>query len=83
VPLPGHTRGSLVVVIGSAAFVGDLFRGAVVGSSAETHFYMCDLDDNQRDIRWLLDTFPNATVFFTGHSGPVSREALETYAGNR
>lgn len=80
VPLPGHTRGSLVVVVGKAAFVGDLFRGAIVGSSAETHFYICDLDDNERDIRWLLDAFPRVTVFFTGHFGPVSREALETYA---
>jgi glyoxylase-like metal-dependent hydrolase (beta-lactamase superfamily II) len=83
VPLPGHTRGSLVAVIGSAAFVGDLFRGAVVGSSAEPHYFMCDLDDNKRDIRWLLDTFPDVTVFFTGHFGPVSRGALEAHAAGR
>lgn len=74
IALPGHTRGSVVVVTGEAAFVGDLFRGSIVGSSATTHFYMCDLDDNRADIRRLLgELAPRATVFFPGHFGPVDR----------
>jgi glyoxylase-like metal-dependent hydrolase (beta-lactamase superfamily II) len=81
VVLPGHTAGSLVVVLGEAAFVGDLFRGAIVGDTAETHFYMCDLEDNRRDIRALLDEIaPGATVFFTGHFGPVARSEVEALA---
>ena len=77
-PLPGHTPGSLVVVLPRAVLVGDLFRGAVIGSSAEVHFYMCDLDDNRRDVRVLLDQLaPTATTFFVGHFGPVSREDVE------
>jgi glyoxylase-like metal-dependent hydrolase (beta-lactamase superfamily II) len=74
IPLPGHTRGSLVVVAGDAAFVGDLFRGAVVGSGAATHLYMCDLEANRRDIaRLLTELAPAASRFFVGHFGPVSR----------
>lgn len=77
VALPGHTAGSLVVVLANAALVGDLFRGAILGSTAETHFYMCDLDDNQRDVRALLtEVAPRAATFFTGHFGPVARPAV-------
>jgi hydroxyacylglutathione hydrolase len=75
--MPGHTAGSLSLVVGEAAFVGDLFRGAIVGSSAVTHFYMCDLADNRRDIRGLLDAHPAVKTFFTGHFGPVAREEVE------
>ena len=82
-PLPGHTPGSLVVTIPGAALVGDLFRGAIAGSSAEVHFYMCDLEDNRGDVRVLLEQLaPTATRFFTGHFGPVSRDAVaERFAG--
>jgi glyoxylase-like metal-dependent hydrolase (beta-lactamase superfamily II) len=80
-PLPGHTRGSLVVVAGEVAFVGDLFRGAAVGSGATRHLYMCDLEDNRRDIHALLDTIaPHARHFYLGHFGPVTRAEVEALA---
>jgi glyoxylase-like metal-dependent hydrolase (beta-lactamase superfamily II) len=79
VPVAGHTDGSLVIVLGKAAFVGDLFRGSIVGRRAETHFYMCDLADNRRDIRQLLDSYPDVEVFFTGHFGPVRRAEVEAF----
>jgi glyoxylase-like metal-dependent hydrolase (beta-lactamase superfamily II) len=73
--VPGHTAGSLVVVHGDVAFVGDTFRGAIVGSGAETHLYMCDLEDNRQDVaRILRELAPHAKTFFTGHFGPVDRE---------
>lgn len=76
-PLPGHTAGSLVLVVDELAFVGDLFRGSIVGSSAERHFYMCDVADNDADIATLLsDLAPRATSFYVGHFGPLSRDAL-------
>ncbi len=77
VPLSGHTKGSLVVLIPNAAFVGDLFRGSIPDFSAERHFYMCDIADNDADIRALLGMGPFQT-FFTGHFGPVNRLAVET-----
>jgi hydroxyacylglutathione hydrolase len=75
--LPGHTPGSLVINLGDAALVGDLFRGAILTSSAEVHFYMCDLEGNRRDIKTLLNQLtPSASVFFPGHFGPVKRAAV-------
>ena len=78
VPLPGHTAGSLVVIAEDVALVGDLFRGEIAGRGATTHFYMCDLDDNRRDVAWLLDVgAPRAQTFFVGHFGPVRRAAVD------
>jgi glyoxylase-like metal-dependent hydrolase (beta-lactamase superfamily II) len=73
-PVPGHTPGSLVVTAGAAVFVGDLFRGAIVGDGAELHFYMCDVAANRADVqRVLREIAPSGRVFFTGHFGPVER----------
>ena len=78
IQLPGHTPGSLVIVLGRVALVGDLIRGELLGCDAVTHFYMCDLADNERDIEQVLQELaPNADVFFPGHFGPVSREDVE------
>ncbi|MCA9610863.1 MAG: MBL fold metallo-hydrolase [Myxococcales bacterium] len=78
VPLPGHTPGSLVVVLDEVALVGDLFRGTVFTEGASVHFYMCDLEDNHADVRELLDALaPSAHTFFPGHFGPLARGAVE------
>jgi hypothetical protein len=44
---------------------------------------MCNLADNRGDVRVLLERLaPTATRFFTGHFGPVSRDAVaERFAG--
>ena len=82
VPLPGHTLGSLVVVFKDFALVGDLLRGSIVGSGAETHLYMCDVESNRRDIASLLETIgPHGELFFVGHFGPVEREAVARHFG--
>jgi glyoxylase-like metal-dependent hydrolase (beta-lactamase superfamily II) len=83
VPLPGHTPGSLVLRFGHAVLVGDLLRGSVLGSSAEVHFYMCDLDDNRRDVHDVLARWPEATTWFVGHFGPVSRQAVIARFGEK
>ncbi|MFO0708537.1 MAG: MBL fold metallo-hydrolase [Sandaracinus sp.] len=73
VRLPGHTEGSLVVVVSNAALVGDLFRGNVFDAGTSVHFYMCDLEDNRRDVAHLLgELAPAAVTFFPGHFGPPS-----------
>jgi glyoxylase-like metal-dependent hydrolase (beta-lactamase superfamily II) len=77
VPLPGHTPGSVVVVVPGAVFVGDLLRGSIVGSGAETHFYVCNIERNRRDVRSLLEgEAHDAQLIFTGHFGPLTREAV-------
>lgn len=78
IPMPGHTPGSLVVVAGPYAFVGDLVRGCILGKCAAVHLYMCDLGDNHRDITALLEQHaPRAVRIFTGHFGPLGRRELE------
>jgi glyoxylase-like metal-dependent hydrolase (beta-lactamase superfamily II) len=77
VPLPGHTKGSLVVIAGDLVFVGDLFRGSLIGSGAATHLYMCDLEGNKRDVAKLLNELaPSAKLFLPGHFGPVERQSV-------
>jgi len=84
VPLPSHTEGSLAVVAGRAALVGDLFRGGIAGAGAEVHFYMCDVAKNRGFIHgFLAGEAREATLFFPGHFGPVSRdEVIERFVEN-
>ncbi|NVB38357.1 MBL fold metallo-hydrolase [Pseudenhygromyxa sp. WMMC2535] len=83
VPVPGHTPGSLILVLGEVALVGDLFRGSILGHAAVPHFYMCDLEDNRADIHGLLtELAPAAQVFFVGHFGPVKRKKVEKLAAD-
>ena len=66
--------------IGDAVFVGDLVRGKLVGKGPTTHFFMCDLEDNQRDIRTVIDELsPNAVRVFPGHFDMFSIDALRDY----
>ena len=75
--LPSHTDGSLALVVGPHAFVGDLLRGDIFTATASVHFYMCDLDRNRRDIERLLDEHPEVTTVYPGHFGPLARAEVE------
>lgn len=78
--LPGHTRGSLVVTVGDVVLVGDLLRGGIIGSGAETHFFMCDLEGNRRDVKRVFTQLaPEAQVVFVGHFGPVTPDAVRAH----
>lgn len=75
--LSGHTRGSVIVTVGDVVLVGDLFRGSIIGTGAETHFFMCDLEENRRGITRVVSALaPNAKTYFVGHFGPVTSEAV-------
>lgn len=81
-PIPSHTPGSLLVIIGPHAFVGDLFRGAVIGSTPEVHFYICNIEENRTYINSFLQTKGvNSINFFTGHFGPTFKrqEVIEAF----
>jgi glyoxylase-like metal-dependent hydrolase (beta-lactamase superfamily II) len=75
-PFASHTPGSLVLIVGEVALVGDLFRGSVLGHGAEPHFFMCNLSANRVDIQRLL-TEARLQKFFVGHFGPLDRNAVE------
>ena len=77
-PLPGHTPGSLIVMAGDAAFVGDLIRGGVVFSQSPTeHFY----HENRSQAREQLKTLAQSGVrmIFPGLFGPLSMEDVKSY----
>jgi glyoxylase-like metal-dependent hydrolase (beta-lactamase superfamily II) len=80
-PMPSHTPGSIAVLVGKAALVGDLVRGAVIGSAAEVHFFMCDLAANRADVQRLLGLKPELERFFPGHFGPLHRAAVRARFG--
>ncbi|MEL7546087.1 MAG: MBL fold metallo-hydrolase [Pseudomonadota bacterium] len=80
IALPGHTPGSVIVNIGEAVFVGDHIRGKIFGAGPALHFFMCDLDDNVRDLDAILtELSPNAERIFPGHMSVFSRGDLHKY----
>lgn len=76
--IPTHTEGSLVVILGTAAFMGDLVRGSIIGSEAETHFYLCDVKGNQEAVQLFLQKEGrDVQDFFPGHFGPrLTRQTM-------
>ena len=71
VPVPSHTPGSLAIILGKKAFVGDLFRGGIFGAGPELHFYICDVEGNKEQIRnFLIHEAKDVESFFPGHFGP-------------
>ena len=77
IAMPGHTAGSIVVVMSDhSAFVGDMmlggsFGGAIFPSSPGEHYYQADREQNRRNIHTLLGM--GIEKFYLGHGGPVSR----------
>lgn len=78
-PHSGHTPGSVVILVGRHAFVGDLIRGGIVANETPTtHFFMCDLEENRRRIREILE-HGAIEQWHPGHFGPFPAEAVGEY----
>ncbi len=84
IAMPGHTPGSVVVVMSDhSAFVGDMmmggsFGGALFPSSPAEHYYQGDRAQNRRNIHTLLGM--GIEKFYLGHGGPVARaDVLEAF----
>jgi len=77
VAMPGHTAGSLVVLLDDhSAFVGDMIAGGSLGGlffphSPGEHLYQANPAQNRKNIQKLLDL--GVTKFYLGHGGPVAR----------
>lgn len=77
-PMPGHTPGSLVVVLSNhTAFVGDMMAGGMLGGlvaphSPNEHLYQADREHNKRNIAELVKM--GVQTFYVGHGGPLARE---------
>ena len=82
VQMPGHTPGSLVVVLNDGrAFVGDMMLGGWMGGAllphrAGEHYFHADLARNRANIVELLRQTPRIESFHLGHGGPVSRASV-------
>jgi hydroxyacylglutathione hydrolase len=74
---PGHTTGSLSVVLeGGAALVADLIRGDfILGDRPTQHFFMDDLAVMRQSIRHLLGL--PLTRLYAGHGRPFSFESFQ------
>lgn len=81
--LPGHTPGSLIIKKDESAFVGDLIRGRPLDHDRPAiHYFMCDLNDNEDDIRGLLrDT--SVSIWYPGHFGPLQVFDVRSWANYR
>ena len=86
VATPGHTAGSLSVLVGGGriALVGDLFRGGALAGyvhrgEPEEHFYQDDLVAVHQRIRELLAR--GVEIFVLGHGGPSARADVERVFG--
>ena len=78
--MPGHTRGSMVVLLDDGrALVGDMILGGYLGGAirpqrAGEHYFHADRDQNRRNIRILLEH--SVQAFYLGHGGPVDRASV-------
>ncbi len=76
-PMPGHTPGSLIVVLSNhTAFVGDMMAGGVFGgmfmaSKPNEHLFQADRERNKRNIAELVSM--GVQTFYVGHGGPLAR----------
>jgi len=77
--MAGHTRGSVVVVVGGEAFVGDQMLGGVWGGIFHAdepgeHYYQLDPARTHCNVQALLDA--GIERFYLGHGGPVTRDRV-------
>jgi hydroxyacylglutathione hydrolase len=82
IQMPGHTKGSLVVVLANhAAFVGDMIAGGALGGiffphDPHEHYYQADPKMNRENIKKLLAM--GVETFYLGHGGPAKRADVMT-----
>lgn len=81
IPTPGHTFGSISVVLDSGdVIVGDLLRGGWVGKDRPKMPYLTyDLDEVKRSIAKVAALQPRKV--YTAHGGPFEPEALSKLLG--
>lgn len=82
-PTPGHTAGSISVLLpDDAAIVGDVMMGGymggnLLGARPRDHYFADDLDAVHESICILLEAGVN--TFYVGHGGPLKRAAVQEH----
>ena len=75
---PGHSHGSICLIIGTDALIGDVFssNGAEkVGMMPFLHASDAAFEDCQISVQKLLDR--GVQTFYSGHGGPYTREYVQ------
>jgi hydroxyacylglutathione hydrolase len=87
VAMPGHTPGSVVVLLGDhTAFVGDVVAGGTWGGAfsprtPEDHLYQANATQNRRNLQLLMDL--GVTKLYLGHGGPLTRADVLAYLARK
>lgn len=77
VPTPGHTKGSLSVILESGeAIIGDLVMGMAPATKPRLPVFADNVDAAQESIRTILAANPR--IIYTGHGGPFTPEQIQT-----
>jgi hydroxyacylglutathione hydrolase len=76
IPTPGHTAGSLSVLLGSGeALAGDLVVGGMINHGKPSHsLFAEDKEQASRSVGLLLER--GAKVFYGSHGGPFTAEEV-------
>jgi hydroxyacylglutathione hydrolase len=88
IPWPGHTPGSLIVVLNSGdVFVGDIIRAGYVGGLLKPHkplihYYSDDVKWDLENLGNIIQQF-NPKTIYVGHGGPVSKQAALDFLAKR
>lgn len=72
IPTPGHTGGSLVVLLaGGCALVGDMIFGGLMRTHSPTFPPFCsDREQELKSVQMILDRNPK--IIYSGHGGPFT-----------
>jgi glyoxylase-like metal-dependent hydrolase (beta-lactamase superfamily II) len=82
VATPGHTPGSVSVIVGDDAVCGDLLAGrALRGASPRLPYFADDLAAIERSVRTLLAVAPGR--WHVGHRGPLPAGQVEAWIRGR
>jgi glyoxylase-like metal-dependent hydrolase (beta-lactamase superfamily II) len=82
VATPGHTPGSVSVILGEDAICGDLLAGrALRGGSPRLPYFADDLGAIEQSVRDLLAVAPGR--WHVGHRGPLPARQVETWIDGR
>lgn len=79
-PTPGHTRGSIAVVLSSGECIaGDLLMGMIPASRVRLPIVADDLPAVVSSIGMILEKNPK--IFYTGHGGPFMAGSVRSLMG--
>jgi glyoxylase-like metal-dependent hydrolase (beta-lactamase superfamily II) len=79
---PGHTPGSISVLLEEAVICGDLLAGgALRGSSPRLPYFADDIDAVATSVQALLEM--SRGRWLVGHRGPLDPAAIEAWLGRR